>query len=241
MNKIPFYHVNLNILKTQDVISEIERYFSLNVNHTVFFLNANCFNLAAKDLEYRKILNNSNLVLNDGAGIDIAAWFAGIKIKENLNGTDLIPKIIKLAYDRNMKLFLLGSKKDVVNKAKISLENSFIGIQIVGSSSGYFDDDIEIIDRINNSRADILIVGMGVPLQEKWITKNLHAMEYVKVSIAGGAIIDFLSGRFKRAPLVVQKFRLEWLFRFVQEPKRLFKRYFLGNCIFFINLIKLRK
>lgn len=241
MNKTPFYHISLTILNSHDVLSEIDKYLIGNNKHTVLFINAHCFNLAAKDLEYQKIINNSDLILNDGVGVEIASRFAGIHLKENLNGTDLIPRIIELASNKNQKIFLLGAKNDVVTAAKTSLEKMFPGICIVGTSSGYFDDDFEVIREINDSRADILIVGMGVPLQEKWIAKNLESMEFVKVFVAGGAIFDFLSGRFKRAPVMVQKLKMEWLVRLIQEPNRLFGRYFLGTFLLFFNMIKSRK
>lgn len=240
MHKAPFYHVHLDILDTQAVLSEVDNYFSNTKHHTVFFLNTHCFNLAAKDLQYRSILKKCDLILNDGVGVEIASWLAGNKIKENLNGTDLIPQIIELAVSKDKKLFLLGAQEDVIHEAASCLKKKYPGINIAGISNGYFDDDIEVINKINDSCAEILIVGMGVPLQEKWIIKNFDALKFVKVSVAGGAIFDFLSGRYKRAPLVMRKLRLEWFFRFIQEPKRLLGRYFGGSILFLVNLIKFR-
>ena len=115
---------------------------------------------------------------------------------------------------------------------------------ISGVNQGYLRDETEnraVLDKINASGAELLIVGMGVPLQEKWIERNLHLLDNIKIAVAGGAIIDFLAEKVKRAPPWFQKLGIEWLYRFIQEPKRLFRRYFIGNIVFFVYVLRLSR
>ena len=157
-----------------------------------------------------------------------------------MNGTDFIPKLLTLARDLNKNVYLLGGEEGVAEKAKQNLEWKIPGIKVVGTRNGYFDfdDDNEIVKDIVNKNTDLLIVGMGVPRQELWLTKNKEKLDGVKISVAGGAILDFISENVKRAPKWMRKSGTEWVFRLVQEPVRLFKRYFIGIPKFFYYLAK---
>jgi N-acetylglucosaminyldiphosphoundecaprenol N-acetyl-beta-D-mannosaminyltransferase len=205
-----------------------------NKKISIFFVNAHCFNIAQENKEYLSTLNHSELVLNDGIGIDIACKLENIQNTENLNGTDLIPKVLEIASDNNYRVYLLGTKHDIIEKAVENIKKTWPKIQIAGYHSGFFttEEELGIINDINSKKTDILLVGMGVPIQELWINKNRNKLNSVKIFIAGGAIIDFLSGYIKRAPVLWRKCRLEWMYRLIQEPKRLFKRYVFGNFLF---------
>ena len=104
--------------------------------------------------------------------------------------------------------------------------------------NGYFDNDEEIVNDINNSKAELLIVGMGVPLQEKWLYLNSQKLSNVKLSVAGGAIFDFMSNKVRRAPKIIRKLKMEWIFRLLLEPKRLWRRYLIGNFKFVYYIVK---
>lgn len=205
----------------------------------LFFLNAHCFNLAQKDREYFDILNSCDYLLNDGIGIKIASKIEKLVLKKNLNGTDFIPEIAEMAAKKGYKIFLLGAKDGIAEEAAVKLKEKFEGLQIAGVHSGYGLDD-SVLELINNSKADILIAGMGVPMQEKWIRENKSKLGSVKLFVGGGAILDFLSQRIRRAPLLMRKIGLEWLFRLCLEPGRLWRRYLVGNFLFFYYILVLK-
>jgi len=232
-----FFNLHLDILNTEETIQKVDEFLSSNQNHSVAFINAHCFNIAQKDPIYTNALKNNDIILNDGIGIRIACFFSKIPLKENMNGTDFIPKVFDLVSRRKHKVFLLGGKPGICEKAKSNILKIHPEIEIVGYNNGYYKDDMLIVDKINSSGADILIVGMGVPKQEIWID-NYKPLLNTKVCIAGGAIIDFLAEAVKRAPLWVQRIHLEWLFRMLQEPKRLWKRYMFGNITFFLYIFR---
>ncbi|HBH50240.1 MAG TPA: glycosyltransferase [Bacteroidales bacterium] len=245
LKKTPFYNLLVNNINTRECLAACNAFYLSDTINTISFINAHCFNIAQKNQEYLSALNHSSLLLNDGVGIDIAASFARMKFKENMNGTDLIPKIIKHAYESGKSIYLMGGVPGIIEQTKTALEKKYPGIKISGTQNGYFkkEDNPAVLENINNSGAELLIVGMGVPRQELWIHEHKTAFKNIKIAVAGGAIVDFIAGKVKRAPLWMQKLKIEWLFRFINEPKRLFKRYFIGNMVFFMHLIsyKLRK
>lgn len=240
MQKIDYYNIRLNNNNTEEALANCKVFFKSNKNHLIFFINAHCFNIAQKESHYRKALNEAELLLNDGIGIKLGALFSGILLKENMNGTDFIPRLISLARDQKMKVYLLGGEDGIAKNAKVKLEQKIKGVSIVGYQNGYFnfDEDQEIVSDIINHNTDLLIVGMGVPRQELWLTKNKEKLHGVKLCVAGGAVLDFISEKVKRAPLWMQKTGTEWIYRLLHEPFRLFNRYFIGIPLFFFNLLK---
>lgn len=236
--KSNYFNLLLDVMDRRQALKICDGFLDSDSLHTISFINAHCFNLAQTDEEYREIINSSDLLLNDGIGIKIGSYFTRAKIQENLNGTDLIPQIIQLAVLKKVTVFLLGAKEENVELAKNNLESMWPEIQIAGYHSGYFENDSEIIEKINKSGAELLVVGMGVPKQEKWINNSKGSLSNVKLAVAGGAIIDFLSGKIIRAPRIMQKTGLEWMFRLFQEPERLAYRYLVGNVVFLYRIIK---
>ena len=234
-----FFNIELDLLTTIDALKTIQDYLNSDKNYINCFINAHCFNIAQKNSEYKKSLESFDLILNDGIGIKLASHLIRLDLMENLNGTDLIPKIITLASQLKKRIYLLGGKPGIAELACKNIEKAIPGVVIAGFHDGYFTDNQKIVEEINSSGADLLIVGMGVPKQEIWLSQNKKSLN-TKLSIAGGAIIDFQAGNVMRAPLWMQKVYLEWLFRLLQEPKRLWKRYLIGNLVFFYNILKLK-
>jgi N-acetylglucosaminyldiphosphoundecaprenol N-acetyl-beta-D-mannosaminyltransferase len=240
MKKDTFFNIGINLITTPEGLETTKEYLNTEGCKTIFFLNAHCYNIAQKNIAYLNALNNADMVLNDGIGIKLGSFLYGLTIRENMNGTDFIPKIISLCVRENKSIYLLGAKEGISDMVVDSLKNKFPEIKIVGNRSGYFapEEEEELIQDINNSGADLLIVGMGVPTQELWINNNKNKFNSVKIAVAGGAIIDFMSGRVLRAPRWIQFIGMEWFFRFMQEPTRLFKRYFKGNFVFFWHVLR---
>jgi N-acetylglucosaminyldiphosphoundecaprenol N-acetyl-beta-D-mannosaminyltransferase len=205
----------------------------------VFFLNADCLYKAQADEEYRRILNCADFVLPDGIGLKIATTILGGKMKDNCNGTDLSPIIMERAAQAGYRMFFLGGKDNVAEKAADNMRQRISNIKIVGTYTGYFEDDQKVIGQINASGADILFVSMGVPLQEKWIHRNRERLN-PKLCLGVGALMDYLSGTIPRAPLSMRKIHLEWLWRIFIDPRRMFKRYIIHGLGFIAYLCYLR-
>jgi N-acetylglucosaminyldiphosphoundecaprenol N-acetyl-beta-D-mannosaminyltransferase len=237
-----FYNLYTDIHTTPSVMEAIASTMQKEVCSNLFFINAHCFNIAQKKEEYRLALNSAEIILNDGIGLKLASYFTKIRLPENMNGTDLIPVILKYAAEAGKKVFLLGAKEEVVTQARDNLLKKIPGLEIADYRNGYFDfnNDQEVIDQINKSEADILIVGMGVPRQELWLHKSKSKFTNLKLAVAGGAVMDFQAEVVQRAPMWMQKTGLEWVFRLLQEPGRLFKRYIFGNFEFFFHVFRLK-
>jgi beta-1,4-glucosyltransferase len=166
------------------------------------------------------------IIVNDGIGMDIASLLQhGKRYKDNLNGTDFMPLLLK-TFTQSHKLFLLGGKPGVAQKAGDAIEEQ-TGQRVVGCADGYSSADTHALcERINASGADIVLVAMGNPIQEEWIRLHMGALN-ARLFVSVGALFDFLSGGAQRAPRWVQKIRFEWLYRLGREPRRLAQRYTL--------------
>jgi len=237
-SKVPFYNLEVNVLDRTSLFRELARRVSLR-DHPVSinFLNAHCFNIAQKNVNYRAALGRCTYLLNDGVGIDIAGRLVGIHFKENLNGTDLIPELLQFFAEKGLSVFFFGAKPEVIQEARREIAKTYPDLSIAGHCDGYDRDPTSVIDQINSSRADALILGLGVPTQELWVDRYGSQLTRAKICVSGGAIFDFVSGNVKRAPRLIRRLRLEWLFRLIQEPRRLFSRYILGSVLFFYHVL----
>jgi N-acetylglucosaminyldiphosphoundecaprenol N-acetyl-beta-D-mannosaminyltransferase len=240
--RVKFYNLQIDCYSTDTFLNSIANDFEENKAKSVLFINAYCFNISQNNLAYKNAILNSDYILNDGIGVKIAGILNKIRFPENLNGTDLIPKIIEFAHKNHKRIYLLGSTDSIIKKTQINLENKYSGIKIVGIHNGFFTEKEEagIVNEINTLKTDLLIVGMGVPRQELFVNRNIGMLTNVKLCISGGAIIDFISGEIKRAPLWIRKINFEWAYRLYLEPSRMWKRYIIGNLLFFINLFKIK-
>jgi len=227
--------VNTSLTK---VAQSIVKSAALGEKNIVEFINAHCINNSKKDEEYRDALNQADVILPDGAGIKLAGKLAKTDDIPNLNGTDLFPLICQEASKSGQALYLLGGESGIAAATSKNMRNEFPGLEIVGTQHGFFDPDQEneIIADINASGASILFVGMGVPHQEKWIARNRQKIN-APIILGVGGLFDYYSGRIARAPLMMRKMQLEWVWRFMQEPKRLLTRYTAGNAIFLCHAI----
>jgi len=208
---------------------------------TVAFLNAHCINVSAKDTTYRWALKRATALLPDGSGLQLAARMNGSKFVDNLNGTDLFPHIMQKAADCGYKVFLFGSLPGVAERAAQLAQSTVPSLQIVGTRDGFFapEDESDIIKSINDSGANLVLVALGVPKQDIWIARNRHRLTACVV-FGVGAQFDFWAGRVSRAPAFLRKLGLEWVWRLAIEPRRMFKRYVLGNPAFVWRSVKSR-
>lgn len=204
----------------------------------VNFLNANNANIAVNSPELTAALNRS-LVFSDGIGLDVASRVLyGEPFPANLNGTDFVPHFLT-EFSQPLTIGLVGASQEVVNEAalrfaKIAPQHSFVVI-----SDGYFSQSTQekVLSKISAIKPDILLVAMGTPTQELW-TDQFIGPDQCTVVFTVGALFDFISRRVRRAPWVLRKLKLEWLFRLALEPRRLFNRYIIGNPMFILRALR---
>jgi len=197
------------------------------------FVNPDCLNKAVTNSAYRSVLGRAARVLPDGIGIKMAARFQGVDVRENVNGTDMFPRLCERAAIEGLSLYLLGARPGVAAAAAEEMRRRFPGLSMVGTRDGYFDTDAEpaVIEEIRTSGADILMVALGVPRQEFWLDEHLESLG-VGVAMGVGGLFDFYSGRIPRAPGWLREMGLEWIWRLTQEPGRMWRRYVVGNPVF---------
>ncbi|OIO37740.1 MAG: hypothetical protein AUJ75_03665, partial [Candidatus Omnitrophica bacterium CG1_02_49_10] len=232
--------VMVDRLKSADVVKRIEEFISEGGRHQVAYANAECINRSIFDKRYKSILDEADLVYADGIGVVWASKFSEKPIPERASLGDFLPDLLRLCVRNRYKIFLLGWQKGVADEAAANLKRDFPALDIAGTYHGYFgpDEDDKVCGLINNSKPHILLVGMGVPKQEKWIKNNISKLD-VPVLWGVGALLDYYALRVKRAPVFMRRAGLEWLFRLINEPARLWKRYIIGNVFFILHAFSL--
>lgn len=201
---------------------------------SVAWVYANCINIARDNPDYATALRAHAFVFNDGAGIELAAKLAGAPVRDNLVGTDWIPAFLTACAQRDdapKRVFLLGSTAPVVADAAELIASRWPALECVGYLDGYFDDPTPVLRQIHSSRPELLVVAMGVPRQELFVHTHREALRAagVRVTLAGGAVLDYMTGHVARAPKGWRRLRLEWVWRLLREPRRLFRRYVFGT------------
>jgi N-acetylglucosaminyldiphosphoundecaprenol N-acetyl-beta-D-mannosaminyltransferase len=201
----------------------------------VAFVNADCVNIARRNPRYRNAVNHSALVLPDGVGLRIAGQWLGQAFAQNLNGTDLFPRLCERLAQRQGRLFLLGARPGVAEAVGAWVQKHHPGVQVVGTQHGYFSPDAlpEVLNRIQAAQADVLLVALGAPAQERWIAEH-GAASGAKVAMGVGGLFDFYAQRIPRAPQWLRELGLEWAYRLWQEPGRMWRRYLIGNALFLL-------
>ncbi len=207
---------------------------------TLFFANANTLDLAAGSPDDRRILNGADYVFGDGTGVRWAARLAGIRLRANLNGSDFTPALLAAANGDSRSCFLLGAEPAVVARTAAAIARDYPGWRIAGYHHGFLDPaaDERVRAAIVAVRPDLLLVGMGNPLQERWITKHRADLP-VRLAVGVGALFAYMSGDYRRAPLAVRRLGLEWLFvLFLQRHK--WRRYVIGAPSFLLRVLHAR-
>lgn len=217
-------------LTRAEALERIEELYAVPGASAVAYVNAHTLNLAHEDPDYRIVLDRAALVLNDGAGMAIAARMKTSPFPENLNGSDLNPMIIERAARRGWPVYFLGARDGVAQRAAAALRKRFPDLEMAGVHHGFFPEigSAAIAERIRSSGAGLLMVAMGNPRQELWLADHLPATG-ASVGIGVGAFFDFSAGEVPRAPAWMNRAGIEWMYRLGREPRRLFGRYVVGN------------
>lgn len=211
----------------------------------VMHVNVHCLNLAYRRPWLRETLNGADVVFCDGAGIALAARMLGRPPLERFTHADEIWRLAEFAEEHGLSLFFLGARPGVAKQAAARLLKSYHGLKIAGVRHGYFDksagsaENEAVVAEINAARPNILIVGFGMPIQEMWLRENWDRLD-VDAAMTLGAIFDYVSGELRRGPRLLVDNGLESVARLAIEPRRLWRRYVIGNPLFLLRVLKQR-
>lgn len=232
-------------LDQYEFLKEIETKMDGEESFYILFSNVDVIIKAENNQYLRKIINEADFSLIDGMPLIWISKLYGEPFKQKLSGSDMVPKICRLSEQKGWKIFLLGGKTGVAQKAAYNLQIKYPKLKIVGTYSppiGFDknkDEIIHINQMIYKSGADIVVVCFGCPKQEIFVYKN-YKKYGAKMSICAGATIDFIAGQIRRCPKWISRIGFEWFFRFLMEPRRMFKRYFVDDMKIFGMIWKYR-
>lgn len=235
---INFLGVHIDVLNTQGLLEKVINFTLEGKQRKVMYVNVDCILMSLKDICYRQILNRADLVYADGAGVVWGARLWGHRIPGRSTAADFMPDFCKDFAQNKLKIYLLGAKDGVAEGAAANLLKKIPDLKITGTYHGYFkrEDIGRVIEEINARKPHILLVGFGAPRQEKWIEENAANLD-VPVIWGVGGLFDFISERTWRGPHWLLDNGFEWLCRLIAEPRRLWRRYLIGNTKFILCLL----
>ncbi len=233
--------VTIDAVDTGGLLARVLELLDSGARSTVTYANADCLLKATRDREYRRALNSADLVYADGVGVVLGAKLWGCRIPGRSTGADFMPGFCREFARRGSRLFLLGARPGVAAEAAAALARQAPGLVVAGTRHGYFgaEESERIVDEINAARPDVLLVGLGAPAQELWIARNAGRLD-ARVVWGVGGLFDFLSGRTRRGPKWLWDHGFEWLCRLIVEPRRLWRRYVLGQARFLLVVLRRR-
>ncbi len=224
MDKIYILDIPVSVVNRQQAKENIINWLENEKPKVVYTPNPEMIMMAIKDEKLKKAMYKADMIVPDGIGVVWASKYASQRITERVAGCDLIQEVMKEIANTEKTVYFLGGAPGIAEKAAENMKNKYKGLKISGVHDGYFNEEQEkvIIEEIAALKPDLLLVGLGVPKQEKWIYANKDKLNF-KVAIGVGGSFDVLSGNVKRAPLIFQKLNLEWFYRLITQPTR-FKR-----------------
>ncbi|OXU16039.1 WecB/TagA/CpsF family glycosyltransferase [Sedimentisphaera salicampi] len=242
-DSVTLLDVTFNNCTMNEALRFIQKGVENSAKGMYFFINPDCLNKTFTDKYYFDILRKADYVFPDGVGINIGSKMTGQTLKQNVNGTDMFPLLCSMCEQRGYSIYFLGAKPGIAARMVSMLKEKYTRLKIAGFRDGYFNKDTEsesVIDAVNETGAQVLLVAFGVPVQEKWIYENRSRLAPPVVMGVGG-MFDFYSGNIKRAPGWLRDLGGEWIYRLIQEPGRMWRRYILGNPVFIRRVQKWKK
>lgn len=242
MNRINILNTNIDNYCTEETLSLIEQTIDNQKQLHLVVVNASTIVSMQSDMQLRKSVNESDLINADGQAVVWASKILGKPLKERVAGTDLMINLVEMAHQKKYKIFFFGAKEEVVKKVVEKYSNQYSPDIIAGYRNGYFkkEEEKDIANEIANSGANLLFIAISSPTKENFVFNNKQLLGKVNFIMGVGGAFDVVSGRTKRAPLWMQKSGMEWFYRFLQEPKRMWKRYLVGNTKFILLVLKER-
>jgi len=245
MEAVNLLGVRVSTLSVESLVNFVTRTIRAGGKARAVYVNIYAINLAQELAWFRDFCNSSDVAYCDGFGVKWGARLLGLRIPYRYTPPDWTTLLAAECARQRFSLYLLGARPGVAEKVAVILKQQFTDLSIAGAHHGYFDkspDSVEneaVLQAINATRPDILLVGLGMPLQERWLMENWDRIE-AKVALPVGALFDYLAGEFPRAPRWMTDHGLEWLGRLIIEPRRLWRRYLLGNPRFLWQVLKQR-
>ncbi len=235
---VPLLGVGIDVLDTEGLCRRIVEFAGCGSTRSVMYVNADCMLIALKNEEYRQVLNNADLVYADGVGVVYGAKLWGHTLPGRSTAADFMPDFCQSFAESGLRVFFLGAKPGVARAAADQLMKDIPGLMIVGTHHGYFTagETEQVIAEVNAAQPDVVVIGFGAPAQELWIRDHAGQLN-VSVLWGVGGLFDFLSGQTPRGPQWLLDHGFEWLCRLTAEPKRLWRRYLLGNTKFVLTLL----
>jgi N-acetylglucosaminyldiphosphoundecaprenol N-acetyl-beta-D-mannosaminyltransferase len=235
--------IKVTPITEQQINREIARIIRERRKELVLNVNVNAINLALKRPFMKDLINRAGIVYCDGWGVVLGARILGARIPGRITLADWIWSLSALCEREGFSYYFLGSREGIAAEAARKLVERHPALKIAGVRNGYFKksgkENETVVAEINRVSPDILILGLGMPIQERWLVDNWERID-ARVAFAGGACFDFISGTVRRAPRWMADHGLEWLFRLILEPRRMFARYVIGNPLFILRVIRER-
>jgi N-acetylglucosaminyldiphosphoundecaprenol N-acetyl-beta-D-mannosaminyltransferase len=244
-NAVEILGVRVDALDVGQVHERIEGIISSGDRGHILNVNVNCLNLAWDRPWLRQMLNDAPVVFCDGTGVQWAARLLGGPVPPRIPYNTWMWQFAEFAAEKDYAFNFLGAKPGVAQRAADKLREHAPNVRIVGLRDGYFDrtpgsaENQAVLDDINKSGAHILLLGLGMPMQEAWLLENWPDLK-ANIALTGGASMDYIAGDLSTPPRWVARFGLEWFQRLLMEPKRLWRRYLLGNPLFFSRVFRQR-
>ena len=238
--RIKFLNIPIDAITMKDTINLVEKTIvaKKQIHHTV--VNASKIILMQKDAELEKSVIEADIINADGQAVVWAANLLGLNLPERVSGIDLMESLVEMSYYKRYKCYFLGARENIVQKLVAIYIEKYSEDIIAGFRNGYFNEQEEsdIARKISESGANILFVAITSPKKEIFLNKYKDQLKNVNFIMGVGGSFDVISGKTKRAPIFMQRIGLEWFYRFLQEPRRLWKRYLFGNIKFIWLVIK---
>ncbi len=239
MDSIRIFDVKIDLINSSEILSNILELSINNRRGIISHVNVHGLNIAYENDKMRELFSRSYLTFIDGDGVNYGAKILNLPTGPKVTYDWWIWELAEFSQYNDLSWYILGANEESLKKATDNLQERYDGLNIKGYHNGYFNKkNIEnqvIVDEINNLKPNILLVGMGMPIQEEWLLDNFDKLD-VNVALTCGAAIDYISGEFRSTPKIFRDLKFEWFYRLMRDPKRLFNRYVIGNPLFFYRV-----
>ena len=238
-NRIEMMGCMIDNLTMEETLQTIEGFIKTGQAHQHVVVNVDKLVKANRDQMLRRIINECALINVDGMPVVWASHLLRKPLKERVAGVDLFEALMRRASEKNWRVFLLGAREEIISRVKQIYEGKYPGLVLVGYRNGYWkpEQECDVVEEIKSATPDLLFVAISSPKKEHFLGKYQAEMK-IPFAMGVGGTFDVVVGKVKRAPGWMQKIGLEWFFRFLQEPRRMFKRYFIDDMAFFWLLAK---
>jgi N-acetylglucosaminyldiphosphoundecaprenol N-acetyl-beta-D-mannosaminyltransferase len=239
-SRITVFGIPFDNFSMKEAVIRVDEFLQSGIVNVSTVVNAAKLVSIQKNREQRLALLDSEMILADGLPIVWASHLLGKPLKQRVAGCDLFEELVKHGQDKEHRFFLLGTKPQVITKVKELIQQRYPGAQVAGIRDGYFklNNEPEIIDMINKSHANVLFLGFSSPKKEEFVLRNREKFTTIRYIQGVGGTFDVFAGVTRRAPKWMQKCGLEWFYRFLQEPGRMWKRYLTTNIAFLLIVLR---